>query len=29
MQYTVMVESYAFMNKTLKIVRLEKGMLDA
>jgi hypothetical protein len=29
MQHNVLVESYAFMNKTLKIVRLEKGMLDA
>jgi hypothetical protein len=29
LQHTVLVESYAFMNKTLKIVRLEKGMLDA
>ena len=27
-QHAVMVESYAFMNKTLKVVRLEKGQLD-
>jgi hypothetical protein len=28
-QHTVLVESYAFMNKTLKIVRLSKAQIDA